>query len=232
MSSDALNGTGHGTPHDSASTLARAHPSRAGHRRLTKPNARPSDRRPNPERVAPEELARLRMRIARAFPGKSVELARRLAGGFANANYEVLVSGMKEPVVVRVYARDPVAAEREAVVMRLVQREVPVPRVLHVEPGDDQLTAFAVLSWVEGVTLDELLRELDPPSMMRAVHAVGRVLAVLQKFRLPDTVGPVRRDEVRGNRRPEHSLVSFAEEWLSGRYGQERLGVRLAGRLR
>ena len=231
MSSDALNGTGRATPHDAASTSTRAHPSRRAPRRLTKPNARPSDRRRNRERVAPEELARLRMRIARAFPGKSVELARRLAGGFANANYEVLVSGMKEPVVVRVYARDPVAAEREAVVMRLVQREVPVPRVLHVEPGDDQLTAFAVLSWVEGVTLDELLRELDPPSMMRAVHAVGRVLAVLQKFRLPDTVGPVRPDGVLGNR-PEHSLVSFAEEWLSGRYGQERLGVRLAGRLR
>src|SRR5438477_133262 len=128
MSSDALNGTGRATPHDSASTSTRAHPSRRAPRRLTKPNARPSDGRRNRERVAPEELARLRM--------------------------------------------------------------------------------------------------------MRAGHAVGRVLAVLQKFRLPDTVGPVRPDGVRENRRPEHSLVSFAEEWLSGGYGQERLGVRLAGRLR
>ena len=203
MSSDALNGTGRVTTGDSASTSTGAHLSNGGRRRLIKSNARGSERLRIREGVGPEELARLRKRIARAFPGKTVEAAHRLAGGFANANFKVLLSGMKDPIVVRVYARDPDAARREAVVLRLVHDEVPVPEALHVEAGDDDLPAFAVLSWVEGVTLDQLLRELDPASTMRAVCAVGRVLATLQQFRLPTASGSVSPDAGQGKRRSE-----------------------------
>src|SRR5207244_4956196 len=76
------------------------------------------------------------------------------------------------------------------------------------------------------------LQELDPASTMRAVRAVGRVLATLQQFRLPTASGSVSPDAGQGKRRSEQSIVGFAKEWLSGRCGQERLGVRLAERLR
>ena len=36
-----------------------------------------------------------------------------LSGGLANTNYKVTLSGANEPVVLRVYTRDPDACERE-----------------------------------------------------------------------------------------------------------------------
>jgi aminoglycoside phosphotransferase (APT) family kinase protein len=166
------------------------------------------------------------------FPGEGVEAAELLHGGFANANYKVLLSGREEPLIVRVYVRDAAAATREAAVMHLVRGDVPVPDVLHVESGTDGLPPYAVLQWVEGVTLDRLLSELDPPSAMRATRAVGRVLAKLQRFRLP-TVGPSggRDGAEASDNIGQPSLLHALQESLFERGGREQLGARLAARL-
>jgi len=178
------------------------------------------------------DLCVLNQMLAPACPGHTAVCAELLSGGFANKSFKVTLSGRAEPVVVRVYVRDPTAAAREASILELVKASLPVPEVIYVSPGAHQPNTYVVLRWVDGIPLDDALTIGTSADARRTVRAAGRVLATLQAFRFP-TPGffgtTMRVQTPLPHRAP--AIVGVLEHSLFQEGGAERLGDPLTRRL-
>jgi aminoglycoside phosphotransferase (APT) family kinase protein len=113
------------------------------------------------------------------FPGLAP-----LEGGWSGETF--LADAAGERTVVRVYAgrsrgRGPRAAEVDAAVLRLVRGLLPVPEVLEVRRGDEQLDqpALLVTSYLPGTRGDLVVPHLDQDGLRRLGGGVGEVIAAL-----------------------------------------------------
>jgi aminoglycoside phosphotransferase (APT) family kinase protein len=96
-------------------------------------------------------------------------------------------------IVLRIYQHDPALCQKEMDVMRLVAGAVPVPEVLHAAPhGFEDLPPFALLRYVEGITLRELKRSGDADAIAEAAHSAGETLAAIGRaaFSEPGWLAP------------------------------------------
>ena len=117
------------------------------------------------------------------FPGHSVRTAELLGGGLANTNYKVKFDGSDEPVVLRLFTRDPAACQTELDIYRLAGARMPMPAILYADPaGERSGRPYLVARWIEGVKLDALLARGDEPAIASAARAVGATLAGLAAF--------------------------------------------------
>ena len=83
--------------------------------------------RPEPSiDLSSEAVARM---VATAFPSHRVVDARILTGGLCNTNVRILLDPETDPIVLRIYDRDPDACWKEVDILRLVSAAVPVPEV-------------------------------------------------------------------------------------------------------
>jgi aminoglycoside phosphotransferase (APT) family kinase protein len=153
--------------------------------------------------------------LAPVSRGRRIEAASLLGGGLANASYRVDLAGMDAPVVVRAYLRDASAAEREAAVLRLVRDRVPVPRVLHVGRDEQAGLTYAVLTWMEGVTVNALISAGEPAPVLAAARSAGRALAQLRGFSFPRAglLGPDLQVQIPFDAGPA-GLVEFVRRCL------------------
>ena len=122
--------------------------------------------------------------IAPALPGHALLAAEPLAGGLANTNYKVTLAGMDEPMVVRVYTRDPDACQRERALFALVHERVRVPGCLYTGTAPDG-RPYMVSRWLAGEKLDALLPTLAGDALEAVMRAVGETLAHIGTFTFP-----------------------------------------------
>lgn len=155
-----------------------------------------------------------------------------LSGGLANTNYRVTLAGREEPLVVRLYTRDAAVCANEVAIARLVERDVPVPRLLYAAP--DAEPPYVVSSWVEGVKLEEILLAGDPEDAFAAGHAAGETLTAVHAhaFERAGFFGPGQGLVVA---EPLGPIRSACEGYVDSRLGEdrvrERMGAALAERL-
>jgi aminoglycoside phosphotransferase (APT) family kinase protein len=120
-----------------------------------------------------------------AVPGARVRAARRIQGGLANLNYRVDLEGRTEPLLLRVYLRDPQAAPLEAALSWRLHGLVPVPAFLAVEPSNPATGhAYAITSWLEGERLGSALGPAETCAPLG--RAVGAALAALGRVLFPE----------------------------------------------
>lgn len=118
-----------------------------------------------------------------ACPGRRVESVEPLPGGLVNTNCRVHLAGAREPLLLRIYARDPGACAREQAILDLVRDRLPVPRVFYAAPdGEGGDSPYAVMEWVDGVPLSDVVRGGDVPAVRQAALAAGRALAAIGSF--------------------------------------------------
>jgi aminoglycoside phosphotransferase (APT) family kinase protein len=133
-------------------------------------------------------------RLARAaLPSRPVISAEPLSGGLANSTYKVHLDHPANPVVLRVYDRDPAACQKEVDIYRLVGKTVPVPEILHAEPaGLDGVGPFLFMEYVQGITFRELKASRDPEAIAQAARSAGRALAQIHAYAFPKSgwLGP------------------------------------------
>jgi fructokinase len=124
--------------------------------------------------------------VTTALPGCSLGTVQLLDGGLSNTNFKVSFDSGNEPIVLRVYDRDPAACRKEVDVLRLVHQTVPVPEVVHAEPeGIDGLAPFSLLRYVEGITVRQLKATGDTRAFQEASYSVGRTLAAIGQYTFP-----------------------------------------------
>ena len=75
----------------------------------------------------------VRRLVAKAFPRREVVGCEPLSGGYCNTNIRVIFSLGHEPIVLRIYDRDPAACSTETEILRHVRDTVPVPEVFYAE---------------------------------------------------------------------------------------------------
>lgn len=153
-----------------------------------------------------------------------------LPGGLCNSNYRVHLAGARAPLVLRLYDRDPAACRKEADVLRLVHRDVPVPDVLLVEPdGVEGTPPFLVMEYVEGIRFRELKDAGDRDAIASACRDIGLVLSRISAHRFPASgeLGPgleLRPWPVEG----PLSIPSFVDLCIASEHFQQRVDPRLA----
>lgn len=124
--------------------------------------------------------------IQSALPGRDVIAFELLRGGLANTNYKIEVSGLHRSLVVRVYERDGSAARKEIEIYRLIDGTVPLPEVLYADTeGRNYERPYVVSEWIEGVTLDDLLKDGRSEDTASAGRATGEALARMGRHTFP-----------------------------------------------
>jgi len=119
-----------------------------------------------------------------ALAGKTIAQLELLPGGLVNTNYRVHFNATDWSVVLRLYVRDAQACAKEAALLRLVGKTVPVPEVLHMEPkGLEGFPPFAILEYVEGVIFRNLRRTKEQPAIAQAAASIGAALAAIANRR-------------------------------------------------
>src|SRR5579859_6070999 len=112
------------------------------------------------------------------FPGRQITSVELLTAGLVNTNYKIRVSGLDEAFVLRIYLRDHEACSRDRAIFEMVEDSVPVPKLLYTHTaGDMNHTAYAVMEWVDGVLLSDVLAMRDDIAITECAYNVGMTLA-------------------------------------------------------
>jgi len=169
-----------------------------------------------------------------------------LSGGFSNTNYRVRLpsSGSTGSTVHTAHtahavlrlARDPAALAKEVAALRRIRERVPAPEVL--DHGRDGERAWALLRWIDGVSMD---RALEAGVDEREAHSLGRACgAALSAIHgvgferagfLDDTLQVVEPLEPVGRAYLNHTRDTLARPLPRARLG-EPLAARLEALLR
>lgn len=145
--------------------------------------------------------------------GRAVESVDLLGGGLMNRNYHLRLRGRPSEAILRIYDRDPAACPREVAVLGLIGRDMPVPRVLYADDEPPAGPPLAVLSMVEGISLETLRSLNDDDAVAEAAFDAGRLLARLSRFPGPPT--------------PRETVVGLVERLVAAPAFASRVGQAL-----
>jgi aminoglycoside phosphotransferase (APT) family kinase protein len=123
-----------------------------------------------------------------AFPGQRVVECEEARGGLVNTNLRVRLSGQDEPILLRLYTRDPAQARKEWALNRLTaDAGVPVPRFLYfAESNPVTGDPYVLMAWVEGVRLETLVGAMEADRLANLGRGVGAALAAIHAIRFPE----------------------------------------------
>jgi aminoglycoside phosphotransferase (APT) family kinase protein len=147
--------------------------------------------RAEPRRSLPD--AATRRILEHALPGTRAISIEPLTDGLRNANFRLELDGGPRRVVLRIYEHDESICRKEIDLLRRIHDDLPVPEVLFAEPrGFEDVPPFAVLRWVEGITIRELMRSRDSAAIRDAAFSAGQTLAVIGRFQFEKSgwIGP------------------------------------------
>lgn len=147
--------------------------------------------RPEPRRtLAPTVAQKI---VKAAFPGCSAIGVQPLTDGLRNANFRIQLDSTPEFVVLRMYEHDASLCRKEVDLLSLIRDSVPIPEIIHAEPGGmTEVPPFVLLRYIEGVAFRELKRNGDADSISQAAYDAGRILALIGRttFPKPGWLGP------------------------------------------
>jgi aminoglycoside phosphotransferase (APT) family kinase protein len=172
--------------------------------------------------------------LHRALPGHTVRSCAAMTGGLINAMYRVEVEGFEDPLVLRFYARDRTACQKEVDLHRLVAGSVPVPEILYAATSEQEGVAPHVLMrWVKGMTFRQLKARHKPPEIAEAARSIGETLARIASFQFasPGRIGAGLAIDA-PLLEPNHGAAEFVESCLRSPETQSRLEAPLRDRVR
>lgn len=118
--------------------------------------------------------------IAHAYPDKKLISHELIFGGCANLNIKILLQGAKHPLILRIYLRDKDAAYREHKLAALLKPTIPIPLTYYIGQLNDYV--FAIIEFIPGISLRELLLSELSPNINTIMHEVGVILSNITKY--------------------------------------------------
>jgi aminoglycoside phosphotransferase (APT) family kinase protein len=115
--------------------------------------------------------------LALAFPAKNLLFYEVIPGGCANLNIKFFFEHETVPLLLRVYLRDSNAAYREQKLAQLLKNIIPVPLIYFI--GNVEGHQFAIMEFITGITLRDLLLNGTHFDLYSVMHEVGTMLAKL-----------------------------------------------------
>ncbi len=157
--------------------------------------------------------------LERALPKHVLKSFELLTGGAGNLSYLLHFSGTQDPLVLRIYTRDPSVCQKEVDILRSASGQLPVPELIYADPkGEDDVGPYVLYRYAEGITFQELKSRGDLQDMADAAYAIGAALARLQTVSLSEPVSA--RQEI-----TDECLNSPILEQRLGGFDRDRLGI-------
>ncbi len=157
--------------------------------------------------------------LERALPKHVLKSFELLTGGAGNLSYLLHFSGTQDPLVLRIYTRDPSVCQKEVDILRSTSGQLPVPELIYADPkGEDDVGPYVLYRYAEGITFQELKSRGDLQDMADAAYAIGAALARLQTVSLSEPVSA--RQEI-----TDECLNSPILEQRLGGFDRDRLGI-------
>ncbi len=124
--------------------------------------------------------------IQPVFPGKQITEVELLTAGLCNTNYKIKLAGLTDAFVLRLYIRDRAACQKDYDIFNLIQTRMPVPELLYIDSdGARYDTAYAVMRWVDGTLLSDIIATGRLVDSTDCAYDVGRTLAHIGAYRFP-----------------------------------------------
>jgi aminoglycoside phosphotransferase (APT) family kinase protein len=167
------------------------------------------------------------------FPGKRAVEAELLTAGLCNTNYKIKVADLADTFVLRLYIRDRAACQKDYDIFNLVRRRVPVPELLYIDrDGSHYATAYAVMKWVDGTLLSDVIATGNTADITECAYAAGTTLAHIGTYNFPQSgfFGPslvIAHPFDAGNA----TFLSILAQFLFKGNAGSRLGVSLRDQL-
>ena len=111
---------------------------------------------------------------------KSVSI---IPGGCANINVIAQLNVSDIPVILRVYIRDKESVYKEQKISYLLHKKLPIPKFYHV--GKYSGYTFAILEYLPGQTLRDLLLKNKTNEIQQIMFKVGTLLGDIAKIKFP-----------------------------------------------
>jgi aminoglycoside phosphotransferase (APT) family kinase protein len=160
-----------------------------------------------------------------AFPNSRLLKIRPLTEGLRNSNFLLHLDNPTTTAVLRIYEHDSSLCQKELDLFEHLASSIPVPEILYAEPQpEDGLQPFALLRYVDAISLKELKRSGDSQALAQAAASAGETLAAIGRitFDRPGwlapglTVTPIFRNA-------DHALPFFVDSCLQNNHLQRRM---------
>ena len=181
--------------------------------------------------VAPEQVQSM---LRPVYGERGIDAFDMLDGGLANTNLKVILSGATEPVLLRIYVKDPASSAREAAVLKLIRSTLRgaeslalhVPDVLFVGKLEEPVPYhYSIMTWCAGTQLSATIDQLAKNEVASIGCVLGRWAANLSQLKFPWCA---QFDEnfqlVTDYGTPQQLTISHVQECLFGGPAGERLG--------
>lgn len=156
-----------------------------------------------------------------AHPNKTLQSYNLIAGGCANLNFKIYLENESNPFILRVYLRDKESVYKERSLYKLLKDTVPVPQIYFVGSVDNY--QFAILEFMPGITLRDLLLGNESYDIKAIMCEVGSILAKIATHNFPKA-GFFDKDLNIISEHSQDGYLKFAKETLKNQIVLEQLG--------
>lgn len=118
-----------------------------------------------------------------ALPGKEIESSKIIAGGCANLNIIVQLKNEESAIILRIYLRDKDSVHREKKIGDILKDVVPVPQINYI--GDIDNYRFAIVKFIPGIALRDLLLSDKEYNLEELMHEVGSLITRFSSHKFP-----------------------------------------------
>lgn len=171
--------------------------------------------------------------IAPAFPNSGVLEWQQTEGGLANTNMRLQLSDRSQPILLRLFVRDPKQATKEWNINGLVHQTVPSPEFLYFAT-ENPFTShpYVLMEWIEASRMENVILNLPAEDIESLGQSVGAALAAIHSFKFEhggffdaqlDISDPIEVGSA--------GLIAYARHCLIDGVGGERLGLSLTQRV-
>lgn len=116
-----------------------------------------------------------------APPEKEIESYKMIVGGCANLNIIVHLKREKDPIILRIYLRDQDSVYREKKIGDVLKDVVPVPQINYI--GDVDNYRFAIVKFMPGIALRDLLLSKREYNLEEVMHEVGGFITKIASYK-------------------------------------------------
>ena len=158
--------------------------------------------------------------VKMALPNEKLDSYQIIAGGCANINIKIKLVNQQKALLLRIYLRDKDAIFREQKLGALLHQIVPVPLINYI--GEFADYNFAIIAFLPGITLRELLISEIHYDLTILMNEVGKILAKINSFKF-DKAGFFDKDLNVAHQISNEIYIDYIEKCLANSFVRSQL---------
>ena len=118
------------------------------------------------------------------YPDNHIMHFETMSGGNTNINIKAELSGVKAPIVLRIYFKNPNDAYMEQQISHMLSHKVPTPKIYNVAQYKDY--TFSIEEFITGITLNQFIEQNPEVDISPIMFELGVSIAALSKIKFSE----------------------------------------------